>query len=64
MQGIAFTDGVTADELGHLDHALTAALAEVEPPTVEFRALTIQRKAVYPQSPPRRRPHPVAPRST
>jgi hypothetical protein len=47
MQGIAFTDEVTADELGHLDQALAAALAEVEPPAVEFRALTIQREAVY-----------------
>jgi hypothetical protein len=47
MQGIAFTDEVTADELGHLDHALTAALAAVEAPAVEFRALTIQREAVY-----------------
>jgi hypothetical protein len=47
MQGIAFTDEVTADELGHLDHALTTALTEVEPPTVKFRALTIQREAVY-----------------
>ena len=47
MQGIGFTDEVTADELGHLDHALTTALAAVEPPTVEFRYLTIQREAVY-----------------
>ena len=47
MQGIAFTDEITADELGHLDQALTASLAAVEPPTVEFSALTIQREAVY-----------------
>jgi 2'-5' RNA ligase superfamily len=47
MKGVGFTDEITADELGHLDHALTATLAEVEPPMVEFRALTIQQEAVY-----------------
>jgi hypothetical protein len=42
MQNIDFTDEINADELGHSDHALTAALA-----AVEFRYLTIQRQAVH-----------------
>jgi hypothetical protein len=47
MQRIGFTDKITVDELGHLDHALTAALAAVDPLAIEFRHLTIQREAVY-----------------
>jgi hypothetical protein len=44
---VGFTDQISPDELGHLDQALTAALAAVEPPAVEFWYLTIQREAVY-----------------
>lgn len=47
MQRIGFTDQIDADEFGHLDHALAAALATVEPPAVEFRCRIIQREAVY-----------------
>jgi len=47
MQGIGFTDEITADELAALDHALTTELANIEPPTVEFRYLTLHPEAVY-----------------
>jgi 2'-5' RNA ligase len=47
MQGIGFTDEIDADELAALDHALAAELATIEPPTVDFRYLTIHPEAVY-----------------
>ncbi|MGH3253086.1 MAG: hypothetical protein ACRDOI_43685 [Trebonia sp.] len=62
MQGIGFTDELDAYELGHLDHALTAALAAVEPPAVEFHALTIQREADYLKAPPAAALYPCAAR--
>jgi hypothetical protein len=46
-EGRHFYDQINTDELGHLDHALTTALAAVEPSAVEFRYLIIQREAVY-----------------
>lgn len=47
MQGIGFTDEIDADELAALDHALTAELATIEPPAVEFRYLTVRPEAIY-----------------
>jgi hypothetical protein len=47
MQGIGFMDEISVAELAALDHALTAELATIEPPTVDFRRLTIQMEAVY-----------------
>jgi 2'-5' RNA ligase len=47
MQGIGFADEIGADELAALDHALTAALATIDPPAVELRYLTVHPEAVY-----------------
>jgi 2'-5' RNA ligase len=47
MQGIRFVDEISRSELVALDDALTAELAAIEPPTVEFRYLTIHPEAVY-----------------
>lgn len=47
MQGIGFTDEIDADELVALNHALTAALATIEPPVAEIRYLTVRPEAVY-----------------
>lgn len=47
MQGIGFLDEINPDELAALADALTAELATIEPPKVEFRYLTIQAEAVY-----------------
>lgn len=47
MQGIAFVDELSRSELPALDVALTAELATIDPPTVEFRYLTIHPEAVY-----------------
>ena len=47
MQGIGFTDEIDAGELAALDHALTAELATIKPPAVEFRYLTVYPEAIY-----------------
>lgn len=47
MQGIGFTDEISADERVALDRALTAGLAAIEPPVAEFRYLTVHPEAVY-----------------
>jgi len=47
MQGVGFTDEISADELAALDDALTAGLATIEQPAVEFRYLTVHPEAVY-----------------
>jgi 2'-5' RNA ligase len=47
MQGIGFTDEIDAAELAALAHALTAELATIESPTVQFRYLTVHPEAVY-----------------
>jgi 2'-5' RNA ligase len=47
MQGIGFTDEINAAELVALDHALTAELSTINPPTVEFRYLTIHPEAIF-----------------
>lgn len=47
MQGIGFTDEISTDELIALDHALTVELAAIDPPTVEFRSLTVHPEAIY-----------------
>jgi 2'-5' RNA ligase len=47
MQGIGFTDEIGADELVALDQALTAELGTIDPPTVEFRYLTVYPEAIY-----------------
>ncbi len=47
MQGIGFTDEISADELVALDYALTAELATIEPAAVEFRYLTVHPEAVF-----------------
>jgi 2'-5' RNA ligase len=47
MQGIGFTDEITAAELGALEGALTAALATIDPPRIEFRQLTVHPEAIY-----------------
>lgn len=47
MQGIGFTDEISAGELADLDQALAAELRTIDPPTVEFRYLTIHPEAIY-----------------
>jgi 2'-5' RNA ligase len=47
MQGIGFTDEIDADDLAALEHALTAELATIEPPAVQFRYLTVRPEAIY-----------------
>ena len=47
MQGLGFVDEVSRGELGALGDALTAELATTDPPTVEFRYLTVHPEAVY-----------------
>src|SRR6516225_1357107 len=47
MQGIGFTDEIGAAELVALDQALTAELGTIDPPTVEFRYLTVDPEAIY-----------------
>jgi hypothetical protein len=47
VQGMGSTDEIDAEELGILEHSLTAALAAIELPAVEFRCLTVEREAVY-----------------
>jgi len=47
VQGIGFTDEISAAELVALDHALAAELGTINPPTVEFRYLTVYPEAIY-----------------
>lgn len=47
MQGIGFIDEISAEDLVAVDLALTAELATIKPPAVEFRCLTVHPEAVY-----------------
>lgn len=47
MQGIGFTDEISADELHSLAVALTRELSRIPPPTVSFRDLTVHPEAIY-----------------
>ena len=47
MQGIGFTDEISAVELHDLADALTLELSRIDPPTVSFRSLTIHPEAIY-----------------
>ena len=47
MQGIGFTDEISAAELRSLTDALTQELSKIDPPTVSFRSLTVDPEAIY-----------------
>ena len=47
MQGIGFTDEISAAELDSLTDALTRELVKIDPPTVSFRYLTVHPEAIY-----------------
>jgi 2'-5' RNA ligase len=47
MQGIGFTDEISADELAAVHQALAARLAGIEQPAVRFRYLTVHPEAIY-----------------
>ena len=52
MQGIGFTDQISADDLGALGDVLAAELATIEQPAVEFHYLTVHPEAIYLQAHP------------
>jgi 2'-5' RNA ligase len=47
MQGIGFTDQISAGELGALADALSTGLGTIEQPAVQFHYLTIHPEAIY-----------------
>jgi len=47
MQGIGFTDEISAAELHSLTDALTQELGRIDPPTVSFRYLTVHPEAIF-----------------
>jgi hypothetical protein len=47
MQGIGFTDEISAAELDNLADELTRELSLIDPPTVSFRSLTVHPEAIY-----------------
>ena len=47
MQGIGFTDEIGITELRRLTDALTQELSKIDPPTVNFRSLTVHPEAIY-----------------
>jgi 2'-5' RNA ligase len=47
MQGIGFTDEISADELHSLADALARELSRIDPPTVSFRCVTVHPEAIY-----------------
>ncbi|HUC23864.1 MAG TPA: 2'-5' RNA ligase family protein [Streptosporangiaceae bacterium] len=47
MQGIGFTDEISAAELDSLTDALTQELSKIDPPMVSFRSLTVDPEAIY-----------------